>query len=165
MTKVVLVAFISGALTVGLAVSAAAQVVPVKRLETAANLAMLKADLGAVANVTFVSDLPGAAEAADSLTAFGITRTGELRAIVQPGYKHKGEVLASQVIYYDDAAMTKVSDTVSRYVDVNGKELFQFTSDREPPVPEPGTWSLMLVGLGLAGAMLRHGRRAGLLQA
>jgi hypothetical protein len=114
---------------------------------------MLKADLKAVANVTFSSDLPGAPEADDVLTAFGMMRTGEQGGIAQPMFDGPSQKLVNVVIYTDPSGN---SDAVTRFVDKNGRELFGFASD----VPEPATWAVMLTGLGLAGVALRRRQRA-----
>jgi len=53
----------------------------------------------------------------------------------------------------------------SRYNPVQGKETWQATIDdvrltAAPGVPEPASWAMMVVGLGLAGAALRRQRAA-----
>lgn len=178
MNKLVSLATVGAALAIGLgaAGSAGAAAVEVQRLETAANLAMIKTDLAAVANVTFSSDLPGAPEADDSLSAFNMVAKGEAGDVSDPNFDVGSARLVNIVFYYEkmtpDGKFNNkdLSDSVGRFVDKNGRESFSFSSDTcEKPggagavfctVPEPATWAMMLAGLGLVGMALRRPRNA-----
>ncbi len=127
----------------------------IKKVETAANLADLGKLIGAVAAVSFQSDLPGALEAEDVLKAFGMTAKDESGIVFDVGFDATTAKEKDRVLYYDDAGMTTLSDGIRRLVDANGKEAFAFQSDNFG-TPEPATWTMLLLGFAAIGVSLRR---------
>jgi hypothetical protein len=152
-----LLAAASAALIVCAATASSAAPKTERVQETAANEANIKTLLGATANITFTSELPGQKES-DSLTAFGVTKNGQNEVIAQPGFDFPSREITNLVFFYDDAAKTEVSDLVTRQEDKNGKERFILVSDAK--TPEPATWAMLVIGFGALGAGLRRRRRA-----
>lgn len=143
-------------LALGLCAAPAQAVEPMKVQETAENLRNLKTLLLSQADVTFTSELPGQAEA-DSMTAFGQTKTGE-RFIVAPfNFQASSATIQSEVAFYDDAALTVFSDLVVLYEDRFRTEAFGVSSDATG-APEPAVWAVLVCGFLGVGLGLRRAR-------
>ena len=83
-------------------------------------------------------------------------------AFVQTGFDPGAEVWELDPVFLAAGMHTVTVSGAS--VGTRGGGTYSGTINVAPPIPEPATWALMLLGFGVAGFAMRHRRRPSLLQ-